>query len=101
MNKKQIPLKIRSYIAIRDNGVCQICGKFGELKPVYFGYMAFEKTPAWACRDKGATSGIYKNYISFEIDHIKPESTGGEAIIENLQLACRSCNRSKGKKYNG
>ena len=35
---------------------------------------------------------------SFEIDHIVPESKGGEAILENLQLLCRHCNRSKGVK---
>src|SRR4051812_24462626 len=98
--KKQIPLKLKSYIAVRDNGICQICGKIGELKPTYFGYMAFEKAPAWAVKDgSGATSGIYHGYWSFEIDHIKPEFIGGELIIENLRLACKSCNRSKGAKY--
>ena len=101
MRKKQIPLRIRSFIALRDNGICQICGKIGQLKSTYFGYMAFEKIPAWSCRGKGSVNGIHKNYISFEIDHIKPEFHGGEIIIENLQLVCRNCNRSKGKKDNG
>jgi 5-methylcytosine-specific restriction endonuclease McrA len=96
--KKNIPLKIKSYIAVRDNGICQICGKIGELKPTYFGYMAFEKIPAWYCHDKGAVSGIYPNLMSFEIDHIHPESAGGTLDLENLRLACRSCNRSKGCK---
>ena len=101
MKKRSIPLKIKSYIALRDNGICQLCGKIGELKPLYFGYMAFEKCPAWYCKDKGAISSIFPNYIAFEIDHIKPECLGGELQIENLQLACRSCNRSKGKKHHG
>lgn len=33
-----------------------------------------------------------------EIDHIKPLSKGGLHLIENLQILCRKCNRSKGNK---
>ncbi len=33
-----------------------------------------------------------------EIDHIKPLSKGGLHVIENLQILCRKCNRSKGAK---
>ena len=32
----------------------------------------------------------------FEIDHIMPVSRGGTNSIENLELLCRRCNRSKG-----
>jgi hypothetical protein len=32
----------------------------------------------------------------FEIDHIIPKHSGGEAKMENLCLACPSCNRYKG-----
>lgn len=31
----------------------------------------------------------------FEIDHIIPRIKGGENILENVTVACRSCNRSK------
>lgn len=39
--------------------------------------------------------------FSHEIDHITPEALGGETLIENLQLLCRACNRSKGSKPAG
>lgn len=32
------------------------------------------------------------------IDHIKPESKGGETVLDNLQTLCRSCNSKKGTK---
>ena len=31
-----------------------------------------------------------------EADHIIPYSQGGTTTIDNLQITCRSCNRSKG-----
>lgn len=34
----------------------------------------------------------------FEIDHVFPFSRGGSSKIDNLAIACRPCNRSKGKK---
>lgn len=33
-----------------------------------------------------------------EIDHIFPLSKGGHHVIDNLQILCRKCNRSKGAK---
>ena len=33
-----------------------------------------------------------------EADHIIPYSQGGTTTIDNLQITCRSCNRSKGSK---
>lgn len=32
------------------------------------------------------------------VDHIYPESKGGEATLDNLQTLCRRCNISKGAK---
>ncbi len=31
-----------------------------------------------------------------EVDHIIPESRGGEMVVENLQTLCRPCNLKKG-----
>lgn len=96
MKKKSIPLKLRSQIAIRDNGICQICGKIGTLKPTYFGYMAFEKASAYS---KDQDKAFMRGYISFEIDHIRQEWLGGGLSAENLRLVCRPCN--KRRKRNG
>jgi 5-methylcytosine-specific restriction endonuclease McrA len=32
------------------------------------------------------------------VDHIHPESRGGETCVENLQTLCQSCNCSKGAR---
>lgn len=37
----------------------------------------------------------------FEVDHIVPVSVGGQAILENLCLACPACNRFKGNLESG
>lgn len=34
----------------------------------------------------------------FEIDHILPVRLGGSNCVDNLTVACRTCNRSKGAK---
>jgi 5-methylcytosine-specific restriction endonuclease McrA len=33
---------------------------------------------------------------SLTIDHVKPKSRGGSNNLENLRLACFSCNNSRG-----
>jgi hypothetical protein len=33
--------------------------------------------------------------VTFEIDHIVPQSAGGETSIDNLCLSCPTCNRHK------
>jgi 5-methylcytosine-specific restriction endonuclease McrA len=33
---------------------------------------------------------------SLTLDHIKPISKGGSSSLENLRLACRPCNQSRG-----
>ena len=48
----------------------------------------------FTCKKCGA-----RQFLS--IDHIYPESKGGETSIENCQTLCKSCNSSKGAKENG
>ena len=84
--KKQIPYRLKTYITLRDNGICQKCGKKGKIKPLFGCYkLAYEK--------------IYGDWVAFEIGHIEPECLGGETIAENLILMCRRCNRSLGVNY--
>jgi hypothetical protein len=45
----------------------------------------------FTCRSCGA-----RNHL--EVDHIHPESLGGEMVIENLQTLCSTCNRRKGNR---
>ena len=36
---------------------------------------------------------------TWEVDHIKPVSKGGETCIENAAALCQKCNRKKGSNY--
>ena len=61
--------------------ICSYCGKRGR-------FIAGKK--AWWVIEEGIAP--------FEVDHIIPVSRGGTNDYENLTLACRWCNRSKGAK---
>jgi len=83
--KKAIPQRIRCAVSLRDKGICQNCGKKGVL---FYGNtthcQVFEREKLWGRK------------LSFETGHILPESLGGEAVMENLVLLCRECNRRLG-----
>jgi len=36
--------------------------------------------------------------VTFEVDHIVPESAGGPTSLENLCLSCPTCNRHKSRR---
>lgn len=42
--------------------------------------------------------GCHMVMKGFEFDHVHPEFHGGAATPENIVIACRPCNRSKGAK---
>ena len=49
------------------------------------------KRDGYKCRDCGISDDL-------TLDHIIPESKGGDLSEENLQILCRSCNSRKGVK---
>ena len=68
---RDINLRLRFKVMLRDNFKCCICGK----------------SPA-------TSSGV-----TLHIDHIKPWSKGGESTIDNLQTLCSECNYGKSDLY--
>jgi hypothetical protein len=97
-NKITIPHKIRAQVALRDKFICRRCGKLGIKIWTDFGYfMAFENTFPRPARKNILRDPIYPDdyLISFEIDHIVPESRGGKMVLSNFRLVCRYCNRAK------
>lgn len=59
----------------RQRGMCALCGK--------------------------GMSRVHGQRNFATIDHILPKSHGGGGMIENLRLACKSCNEARGNKYDG
>jgi hypothetical protein len=45
------------------------------------------------CRSAEAVTGI-----PLEVEHLKPEASGGQTVRSNLWLACSTCNQRKGKR---
>ncbi len=62
----------RLAIFRRDNGVCQV---------------------------KIKCSGDRVTWDNWHADHIQPYSTGGKTVVDNGQIACVSCNLSKGANF--
>lgn len=76
--------KINRSLLIEQNLVGRVCfsGKFRHSVLKLFNYR---------CKDCGAT----KDDAPLEIDHIIPISKGGSNRLDNLQVLCKTCNRSK------
>lgn len=100
MKKKTIPVYFRKLVIKRDKWSCQICGKIADIGFKNRGgiYRVFEINPEFINYNRVANMIGDREYISFEIDHIIPESMGGLAVPENLRLLCRGCNRRKGNR---
>lgn len=64
---RNINLRLRFKVLLRDNFKCRICGA----------------SPA---KDPG---------VELHVDHIVPWSKGGETVIDNLQTLCSKCNLGK------
>lgn len=63
----KLPLHLRNQIRALDKGVCAYC-----------------------------RSPEYLSVTAFEVDHVVPVSAGGATVLDNLCLACTTCNRNKG-----
>ena len=83
--------------AILNEVRCNLAAKYGaawKKKPV--------KVKCALCDNTGNVQFTARRWACFqylEIDHIKPQILGGESVVENLQLLCPRCNRSKGGKF--
>lgn len=88
--KIAIPLPVRRQVAEKYScapgesvdAECFYCGAPGQVH--------------WHRLFSGRPSG-WVTFPGLELDHANPEADGGETSIENIVLACRQCNRSKGK----
>jgi 5-methylcytosine-specific restriction endonuclease McrA len=96
MIRQCVPVNTQILVIKRDNLTCQYCGKQGEF--IYrFGKPCVIENP----QNIDLSERTYYNgrdVIPFEIDHIEPIYYGGNNEIDNLVLACRKCNRSKGAR---
>jgi 5-methylcytosine-specific restriction endonuclease McrA len=87
--KAAIPHDIRRAVARRHGAEpgttttarCRYCGADGVI--------------TWFVGDRGEG---WVHFADLELEHITPEHIGGATSADNIDLACRSCNRSKGHK---
>lgn len=85
-HKRAIPLASRRALAKAHgcqpltaiDAKCHYCGAPGRIHWI---------TPSWVW------------FEALEMDHVHPESLGGTSEPQNLVLACRRCNRSKGARH--
>jgi hypothetical protein len=67
-----IPAKLRRQVVDRDRNRCAYC----------------------------QTSEINSG-IPLSVDHVFPVAQGGQTVLDNICLACRTCNEAKGKRTDG
>lgn len=82
MGKKQISDAKRRRVFSQCGGRCFYCDR--EL------HLDTDAVRTWTSDDRGA----FDTYC--QIDHIHPQVAGGTHAEENLVVACRRCNSSKG-----
>lgn len=89
--KLSIPNNVRRAIAKKygcvpggsNKAECYYCGSVGNI--------------TWWKNSKG-DPGSWVSFSKLELDHLHPESKGGETSQDNIVLSCRECNRSKHDK---
>lgn len=90
--KLAIPLSARRAVAEKYG--CQP----GEVKDAACFYCGAPGSVHWWKLADGRPSG-WVVFPGLELDHLESEAAGGETSKENIVLACRACNRGKGKKH--
>lgn len=87
----------RSIRTEKDEGVVQILEgySFPKRKSVNVDERRLKNILYKAQRERCTGCGIRLPEQYFDLDHIWPESKGGELFFGNAQLLCKSCNRSK------
>lgn len=90
--KATIPAAIRRQIAERHG-----C-KLGETVSAQCHYCRFIGSIQWFAGSGRKNSRGWVAFGELEMDHIQAEISGGTTSSENIVLACRACNRSKGAK---
>ena len=96
MQSRSVQRKAVLEVIARDKNTCQYCGKVGVFIDRY-GKPAVVEDP-----ENLTTEG--ENYNgpgvrAFEIHHLVPRVANGSNEPDNLKLACRGCNRSRGYLY--
>lgn len=89
--RKALPLSVRREVAMREGAKpgtstpanCHVCGAPGSI--------------GWPLTSTGKV-GCWVNLLDLEFDHIVPVAHGGTNDAENIALACRYCNRSRGAR---
>jgi len=69
---RYIEADVRRAVTRRDDGKCVYCGK------------------------RGRNKGWFRDEVKLEFGHAIPHSKGGDVCVDNIQLECFKCNRSKG-----
>jgi hypothetical protein len=69
-DRREIPLRLKWQVHVRDRFRCVACGK----NPPQHG-------------------------VTLHVDHIEPWADGGKTVLENLQTLCEPCNLGKGRSY--
>jgi 5-methylcytosine-specific restriction endonuclease McrA len=88
--------KKRSVTSLARRAIAQKYGcKPGERIDAQCFYCGAPGSMQWWALSNGRPSS-WVSFSGLEIDHFTPEDSGGTSVGENLVLACRYCNRSKG-----
>lgn len=87
--KSAIPERVRREVARREGAVP------GETVEASCHYCPATGTIYWPRLGNGKP-GSWVSFSGLELDHVLAEFAGGEAVADNIVLACQPCNRSKG-----